>query len=102
MNDGFRGITDHTITWDDRIPVSITMDLGRGRKVEVNLINKQLTQLEGRPLKDKQRDWVMHMAEYLMRQALLKRHEDETGEKSPGAKPVTFSARPNPDVTWWG
>ncbi|ABK46186.1 hypothetical protein Mmc1_3701 [Magnetococcus marinus MC-1] len=104
MQDRFRGITDSEIQWDGRIPTLLTMTLNRGQKVQVDLVTRQLQQLAGKPLKEKQQAWVQHMADYLLRQALLKRQEEEHEAKIEGSghQPLTFTPRIDPNVTWWG
>ncbi|MEG3638347.1 hypothetical protein [Magnetococcus sp. PR-3] len=104
MQERFRGITESEIEWDERIPIALTMTLNKGQKIRVDLVTRQMQQLSGKPLKEKQHEWVQHMADYLLRQALLKRQEDEGGDKmeEAGKQPLTFTPRIDPDVTWWG
>ncbi|OSM00381.1 hypothetical protein [Magnetofaba australis] len=96
------GITDSAIEWDNEIPVAITLELRGGQTIRVDFVQQSAVQTTGKPLKEKQREWCLQMADYLMRQALLKRQDEKRQEGSDGAKPLEFYAKIDPNVTWWG
>ncbi len=98
----FTGVRHHDIRWENDVPVAVTLILGESVEVLVDLPGQRVTLLRG-DLKKKKRDWCLHIADFLARQALLKRTEQQRKKTTPAnGQPIEFGARPNSDGIWWG
>lgn len=99
---GFSGVVDHTIHWQEKVPVGVELLLKRGEVVRIDLVGRLVEQTEGEPLKEKKRAWCLQIGDYLARQALLERQEKATQHRADGRVTLSFEPRPDPRVTWWG
>jgi hypothetical protein len=96
------GVVSHTIHWQEKIPVRVSMILRGEVEVSVDLVEQRVEMVSGAELKPKKKEWCLHIGDYLARQALLEIQEELVKKRKDGRSGIPFEARPDPKITWWG
>ena len=98
----FSGVTYHDVRWDGEVPVAVFLIMGDGTEVVVDLPGQTVTVMRGE-VKRKKQVWCVQIADFLARQALLKRTEARRKRAAPpGGQAIEFEPRPDPNRPWWG
>ncbi len=99
---GFGGVSGYEVRWRDELPIGVEITLKGDVTAYVDLMQQRVDMVSGAQLKPKKRDWVLQIAVYLARQALLEVQEEENKKRKKGRANIEFEPRPDPNIIWWG